>query len=116
MLYCTLQVMMAVGITAAICLALTLFAFQTRWDFTVMGGFLLCATVVLMLFGKSLFCFTIFIDQWTTFRFGEGIAILKTFGHYLGTGLIKFYFIFKTFYSYKIVSEISQKSNYYFQV
>lgn len=45
------EVMMAVGITAAVCLALTIFAFQTRWDFTVMGGFLLCATVVLMLFG-----------------------------------------------------------------
>ncbi|GBP08783.1 Protein lifeguard 1 [Eumeta japonica] len=44
-------VLMAVGITAAICLALTLFAFQTKWDFTVMGGFLLCATVVLLLFG-----------------------------------------------------------------
>ncbi|CAH2090801.1 unnamed protein product [Euphydryas editha] len=44
-------VMMAVGVTAAVCLALTLFAFQTRWDFTVMGGVLLCATVVLLLFG-----------------------------------------------------------------
>ncbi|KAJ8715911.1 hypothetical protein PYW08_013196 [Mythimna loreyi] len=44
-------VMMAVGITAAVCLALTLFAFQTKWDFTVMGGFLLCATVVLLVFG-----------------------------------------------------------------
>lgn len=30
---------MAVGITAGICLALTLFAFQTKWDFTVMGKF-----------------------------------------------------------------------------
>ena len=31
-------VMMAVGITAAVCLGLTIFAFQTKWDFTVMGG------------------------------------------------------------------------------
>lgn len=31
-------VMMAVGITAAVSLGLTLFAFQTKWDFTVMGG------------------------------------------------------------------------------
>lgn len=31
-------VLMAVGITAAVCLGLTLFAFQTKWDFTVMGG------------------------------------------------------------------------------
>ncbi|KAJ0178100.1 hypothetical protein K1T71_005923 [Dendrolimus kikuchii] len=44
-------VMMAVGITAAVCLALTLFAFQTKWDFTGMGGALLCAAVILMLFG-----------------------------------------------------------------
>ncbi|XP_045525732.1 protein lifeguard 1-like isoform X4 [Pieris brassicae] len=44
-------VMMAVGITAAICLALTLFAMQTKWDFTAMGGILLCATVILLLFG-----------------------------------------------------------------
>lgn len=31
-------VLMAAGITAAVCLALTIFAFQTKWDFTVMGG------------------------------------------------------------------------------
>lgn len=31
-------VMMAVGITGAVCLGLTIFAFQTKWDFTVMGG------------------------------------------------------------------------------
>lgn len=45
------EVLMAVGITAVVCLALTLFAFQTKWDFTVMGGMLLVALVVLMLFG-----------------------------------------------------------------
>ncbi|CAK1544880.1 unnamed protein product [Leptosia nina] len=44
-------VMMAVGITAAICLTLTIFAMQTKYDFTAMGGILLCATVVLLLFG-----------------------------------------------------------------
>lgn len=46
-----LQVMLAVGITAAVCLGLTLFAFQTKWDFTVMGGILFVAVLVLMLFG-----------------------------------------------------------------
>lgn len=45
------EVMMAAGITAAVCLALTLFAFQTKWDFTVMGGVLFVAVIVLMLFG-----------------------------------------------------------------
>ncbi|XP_053606662.1 protein lifeguard 1-like isoform X2 [Plodia interpunctella] len=44
-------VMMAVGITAAVCLALTLFALQTKYDFTTMGGALLCAVVILMIFG-----------------------------------------------------------------
>ncbi|XP_068618824.1 protein lifeguard 1-like isoform X2 [Battus philenor] len=44
-------VMMAVGITAAICLTLTIFAMQTKYDFTAMGGILLCATIVLLLFG-----------------------------------------------------------------
>ncbi|XP_046968526.1 protein lifeguard 1-like isoform X1 [Vanessa cardui] len=50
-MYASDAVMMAVGLTAAVCLALTLFAFQTKWDFTVMGGALLCATVVLLIFG-----------------------------------------------------------------
>ncbi|XP_037043393.1 protein lifeguard 1-like isoform X3 [Bradysia coprophila] len=45
------ELLMAIGITAAICLALTLFAFQTKWDFTVMGGVLFVAVIVLMIFG-----------------------------------------------------------------
>ncbi|CAB3361634.1 Hypothetical predicted protein [Cloeon dipterum] len=44
-------VFMAVGITAVVCLALTLFAFQTKWDFTMMGGILLVAAVVFLVFG-----------------------------------------------------------------
>ncbi|CAB3221515.1 unnamed protein product [Arctia plantaginis] len=44
-------VMMAVGVTAAVSLALTLFAFQTKWDFTVIGGGLVCAAVVLLILG-----------------------------------------------------------------
>uniref|UniRef100_A0A1L8DK42 Putative n-methyl-d-aspartate receptor glutamate-binding subunit n=1 Tax=Nyssomyia neivai TaxID=330878 RepID=A0A1L8DK42_9DIPT len=45
------EVLLAVGITAAVCLGLTLFAFQTRWDFTVMGGVLFVAVIILMIFG-----------------------------------------------------------------
>lgn len=45
------SVMLAIGITAAVCLALTLFAFQTKWDFTMMGGILVCLVVVLFVFG-----------------------------------------------------------------
>ncbi|ETN66288.1 hypothetical protein AND_001938 [Anopheles darlingi] len=49
--YNSQEVMLAFGITAAVCLGLTLFAFQTKWDFTMMGGILFVAVLVLMLFG-----------------------------------------------------------------
>lgn len=45
------EVLMAVGITAGVCLGLTLFAFQTKWDFTVMGGVLFVAVLILLIFG-----------------------------------------------------------------
>ncbi|XP_058124573.1 protein lifeguard 1-like [Anopheles ziemanni] len=44
-------VMIALGITAVICLGLTLFAFQTKYDFTMMGGFLFCVVLVFFMFG-----------------------------------------------------------------
>ncbi|KAI5637482.1 inhibitor of apoptosis-promoting bax1 domain-containing protein [Phthorimaea operculella] len=50
-IYDVKEVLMAVGITAAVCLGLTLFAFQTKWDFTVMGGALVAMTMVLLVFG-----------------------------------------------------------------
>jgi len=43
------EVLLAVGLTAAVVLALTLFAFQTRIDFTMWGGVLLCVLVVFCL-------------------------------------------------------------------
>lgn len=42
---------MAVGITAAVCLALTLFSFQTKFDFTGLNSILFIAMVVFLLFG-----------------------------------------------------------------
>jgi len=45
------QVLLAVGITAAVCLALTLFAWQTKYDFTMMGGILIACMVVFLIFG-----------------------------------------------------------------
>jgi len=45
------EVLLAVGICAAVTLALTLFAFQTKFDFTACGGVLLCVLVVFVLFG-----------------------------------------------------------------
>lgn len=49
--YSTYIVLMAVGLTAGICLLLTLFAVQTKWDFTGCGMFLCVATMVVLLFG-----------------------------------------------------------------
>ncbi|XP_011263504.1 protein lifeguard 1 isoform X2 [Camponotus floridanus] len=45
------EVMLAVGITAAICLGLTLFAFQTKIDFTGLHSVLFVAVLVLLIFG-----------------------------------------------------------------
>lgn len=41
----------AAGITCLLCLALTLFAFQTKWDFTGCGPFVMISGLVLMVFG-----------------------------------------------------------------
>lgn len=49
--YNTEIVIMAAGITAAICLALTLFAFQTTLDFTACGGILLVSVIILLILG-----------------------------------------------------------------
>ncbi|OXU26271.1 hypothetical protein TSAR_002467 [Trichomalopsis sarcophagae] len=45
------SVILAVGITAFICFALTLFSFQTKIDFTGAGTYLFIAALCLMLFG-----------------------------------------------------------------
>lgn len=44
-------VLLAVGATAVVCLALTLFAMQTRFDFTVCNGIMFVATIIFMIFG-----------------------------------------------------------------
>jgi len=44
-------VFMAIGITAALCLGLTLFSFQTKIDFTGMGMYLFAACWILFIFG-----------------------------------------------------------------
>jgi len=51
MKYDTDAVIIAAGITTIIVFSLTIFAFQTKVDFTMMGGMLLCVLVVFMLFG-----------------------------------------------------------------
>ena len=45
------EVIMAVGITLAMTVGLTIFSFQTRYDFTYKHGFLLIALIALIFFG-----------------------------------------------------------------
>lgn len=55
-------VLMAIGITALLCLGLTLFSFQTKWDFTGMGVYLFAASWILFLFGILAIVF--FVKSW----------------------------------------------------
>ncbi|CAN7942620.1 unnamed protein product, partial [Ixodes pacificus] len=48
------EVMIAAGICTVVCLGLTLFAFQTKWDFTTMSGILFVCALVFMCFGFAL--------------------------------------------------------------
>lgn len=75
-------VLVAVGITAAIVIALTIFAFQTKWDFTTMGGILLSASVAILLFGIV-----------TIFWRGE---YLRLFYSFLVVILMSFYIVYDT--------------------
>lgn len=45
------EVLLAMGIVAVVSLAITIFAFQTKIDFTMMGGCLFVAVIVLLCFG-----------------------------------------------------------------
>ena len=51
------EVMMALGITVVLVLGLTLFALQTKIDFTACGGILFVALLSLMLFGICMWFF-----------------------------------------------------------
>merc|ERR1712154_243030 len=51
MMYDTEAVMIAAGITTAIVFVLTIFAFQTKWDFTMLRGILVCVLFVFLIFG-----------------------------------------------------------------
>merc|ERR1719187_1455655 len=48
------DVMLAVGMTAAVTFGLTVFSFQTKIDFTRFGGVLFAALIVLMIAGMCL--------------------------------------------------------------
>ncbi|GAB1604486.1 protein lifeguard 1-like [Argonauta hians] len=75
-------VMIAVGVTALVSASLTVFAFQTKWDFTTMGGMLFVFLIILIIFG--ILC--IFIRS----------RILSLVYSCLGALLFSFYLVFDT--------------------
>lgn len=80
--YDEVSVLLAVGITAGVCLALTLFAFQTKFDFTMCGGLLFVFLMVLIIFG-------VFAAIFHT-------KILSVVYASLGALLFSFYLVFDT--------------------
>jgi len=50
-------VLMAVGATAAVTLGLTIFAFQTKIDFTACGGLIICLLMILLFNGLFFICY-----------------------------------------------------------
>jgi len=67
-------VLIAVGITCGVTLALTIFAFQTKWDFTNCGGMLCAVLVIFILAGL----FMAFLPQtkWTMIGYGSVGALI----------------------------------------
>ena len=76
-------VVTAVGITAAICFVLTIFAFQTKIDFTGCGVYLMVGAVVIMIFGFVLIFF-------------KGSSTTHIIYGGLGALLFSFYLIYDT--------------------
>ncbi|KAG5681919.1 hypothetical protein PVAND_011323 [Polypedilum vanderplanki] len=70
------EVMLAVGITTAVTVGLTIFALQTKWDFTTMGSILFVGVIVLLIFG--IFA-AIFRDQILTLVYASLGALLFCF-------------------------------------
>lgn len=75
-------VIIAIGITAAVVVALTLFAFQTKYDFTGFGVYLFVFALILMIFGIV----SIFVRS----------KIMDIVYASLGAGLFSMYLIFDT--------------------
>jgi len=72
-------VLMAIGITAALCLGLTLFSFQTKIDFTGLGIYLFAACWILFLFGILAIVFFANSYPWIHTVYSALMAILFSF-------------------------------------
>lgn len=80
-------VAMAMGMTFVVVLGLSLFACQTRYDFTGMGGYLFAGLLVLVMFGFMASIFT------TTY---ESIKTVNIVYSSLGVLLFSFYIVYDT--------------------
>ena len=76
-------VMIAVGVTVVVVLGLTLFAFQTKWDFTGAAPYMVVALLCLLMFGLI---GGIWLRRYWTFNIIYAI---------LGTLLFSFYLVFE---------------------
>ena len=76
------SVLIAAGMCTVVCLALTIFAFQTKYDFTVCGSALYVSLLILMLLG---FCAMIIPGNTVQIAYSA-----------LGTLLFSFYLIYDT--------------------
>lgn len=64
----TYIVVVAIGITAAVCLAISLFAIQTKIDFTMCAGLLFALSMVVFFFGISiLICYLVTRDHFALY-------------------------------------------------
>jgi hypothetical protein len=73
-LFKTEAILIAVGLTCAVTVALTIFAFQTKIDFTTCGGMLCAMLVVLMIGGIMIPIFG--VSKWTVVAYGSAGALI----------------------------------------
>lgn len=64
-------------ITAVLVFGLTLFAFQSRFDFTVLNGFMFCALLIFTMVGFLLIFFP--VGRWNTIYAGFGVLIFSIY-------------------------------------
>jgi FtsH-binding integral membrane protein len=57
------SVIMAMGICAVVCIALIVFSFQTKFDFTRLGGMLFVALIVFLLFGLFAGIYVVYVGN-----------------------------------------------------
>jgi len=74
--YDTESVLIAVGITCGVTLALTMFAFQTKWDFTMCGGGLFAILIIFVLAGFLMAFLPNTGNKYVTIGYGAAGALI----------------------------------------